>query len=88
MSKKGGRIDIAHHFNNAKRALGEFVALDNAVGKALEKTKESETLIVVTADHSHGSFCYFLIVVNIIHLIMTMFSIYTRRLSKPWQLSV
>ena len=34
-------------------ALHEAVALDRAVGKALELTNEEETLTVVTADHSH-----------------------------------
>lgn len=50
---EAGRIDHAHHAGNAYRALSEVVALSDAVRKALEKTKAKDTLIVVTADHSH-----------------------------------
>lgn len=49
----GGRIDHGHHNNTAKRALHETLAFEDAVKKALELTNSSETLIVVTADHSH-----------------------------------
>ena len=48
----GGRIDHAHHVNNAHLALSETVAFDDAVGVAMEMTGE-DTLMVVTADHSH-----------------------------------
>lgn len=46
------------HESNAKRALGEAVAFDNAIAAALAKAKETDptlehTLIVVTADHDH-----------------------------------
>ncbi|XP_076359342.1 alkaline phosphatase-like [Tachypleus tridentatus] len=50
---EGGRIDHAHHFNNAYRALTDTLALESAVNKALEMTREDDTLIVVTSDHSH-----------------------------------
>lgn len=50
---EGGQIDFGHHTSQAKHALDEFVSFDNAVGKASEKTSENDTLIVVTADHSH-----------------------------------
>ena len=50
---EGGRIDHAHHAVNAARALGDTDALDQAVAAALEMTDPSETLIIVTADHSH-----------------------------------
>ncbi len=50
---EGGRIDHAHHFNNAFRALDDTVALSDAVKLATEKTNRRETLILVTADHSH-----------------------------------
>ncbi len=50
---EGGRIDHAHHGVNAARALGDTVAFDRAVAIALEMTDASETLIIVTADHSH-----------------------------------
>jgi alkaline phosphatase len=50
---EGGRIDHAHHAGNGYRALHETVELSNAVRAAMEMTNASETLIVVTADHSH-----------------------------------
>jgi alkaline phosphatase len=50
---EAGRIDHAHHAGNAFRALTDAVELSNAVRKAVEKTDTRETLIVVTADHSH-----------------------------------
>ncbi|XP_071040594.1 alkaline phosphatase, tissue-nonspecific isozyme [Parasteatoda tepidariorum] len=50
---EGGRIDHAHHFNNAKRALSETVSLADAVQAAVNMTSPKDTLIVVTADHSH-----------------------------------
>lgn len=48
-----GRIDHAHHDNNAKRSLYSVLALEDAVKVAMEMTDERETLIIVTADHSH-----------------------------------
>ncbi|MFM4648793.1 alkaline phosphatase [Aeromonas bivalvium] len=50
---EGGRIDHALHGTNAKRALTDAVALDDAVKTALGKVDLNETLIVVTADHDH-----------------------------------
>ncbi|WP_129793029.1 alkaline phosphatase [Sphingosinicella sp. CPCC 101087] len=50
---EGGRIDHAHHAGNARRALEDTVALDAAVRTALEMTRREDTLILVTADHSH-----------------------------------
>jgi alkaline phosphatase len=50
---EAGRIDHAHHFGNAYRALLDTVALDSAVEAALKAVKLDETLIIVTADHSH-----------------------------------
>ena len=50
---EGGRIDHAHHDNYANLALYETVAFDQAIGKALKMVNVEETLIVVTADHSH-----------------------------------
>ena len=49
----GGRIDHAHHNNNAARALADTVALSDAVQRALDVTSEDDTLVVLTADHSH-----------------------------------
>jgi len=53
---EGGRIDHAHHDGNAFRALRDTVALSDAVRKAVAKVDLNETLIVVTADHSHTFF--------------------------------
>ncbi len=50
---EGGRIDHAHHAGQAGQALSETVAFDNAVRTALEMTNRDDTLIIVTADHSH-----------------------------------
>ena len=50
---EGGKIDLAHHDSVAKNALDDFVVFDNAIGKAKNITSSSETLITVTADHSH-----------------------------------
>ncbi|KAK4318054.1 hypothetical protein Pmani_010929 [Petrolisthes manimaculis] len=48
-----GRIDHAHHHNNGRRALEEIGALDESVQSALNLTSTKDTLIVLTADHSH-----------------------------------
>ena len=50
---EGGRIDHAHHAGNAYRALTETQQLAAAVQAALNKTNPDDTLIIVTADHSH-----------------------------------
>ena len=50
---EGGRIDHGHHFGNAHRALTDAIAFDAAVARALAMTDARNTLIVVTADHSH-----------------------------------
>ena len=50
---EGGRIDHAHHGGNAHRALVDAVAFDEAIRTAVEMTDASETMILVTADHSH-----------------------------------
>lgn len=50
---EGGRIDQAHHLGNAYRALQDAVELSNAVRAAVGKVNLDETLIIVTADHSH-----------------------------------
>jgi alkaline phosphatase len=53
---EGGRIDHAHHWGNAFRALTDTVALSDAVRAAIAKVDLNETLIIVTADHSHTMF--------------------------------
>ncbi|KAL6259664.1 hypothetical protein P5V15_009580 [Pogonomyrmex californicus] len=50
---EGGRIDHAHHYNNAYRALDETLALEEAVEAVMKEVDLTETLLVVTADHSH-----------------------------------
>ncbi len=50
---EAGRIDHAHHNGNAFRALTEAIELSNAVRTALSKVDLKDTLIIVTADHSH-----------------------------------
>jgi alkaline phosphatase len=50
---EGGRIDHGHHANNAYRALTDTIEFANAIDTALRKVNLSETLIIVTADHSH-----------------------------------
>lgn len=50
---EGARIDHANHYGNAYRALDETVAMSDAVRAAVEATSQDDTLILVTADHSH-----------------------------------
>ncbi|MGZ8248032.1 alkaline phosphatase [Methylomagnum sp.] len=50
---EGGRIDHAHHASNAYRALTDTVAMSEAVKTALAMTNTKNTLVMVTADHSH-----------------------------------
>jgi alkaline phosphatase len=50
---EAGRIDHAHHDGNAKRALEDTIAYDEAIKAALEKTNLDDTLVIVTADHAH-----------------------------------
>ncbi|MEK6667479.1 MAG: alkaline phosphatase [Pseudomonadota bacterium] len=54
---EGGRIDHAHHAGNAKRALGETIEFSKAIQQTVDMLKAAgkldDTLIIVTADHSH-----------------------------------
>jgi alkaline phosphatase len=50
---EGGRIDHAHHDGNAYRALTDTIALSEAVATADAMASTDDTLILVTADHSH-----------------------------------
>lgn len=51
---EGGRIDHAHHAGNAHRALEDTLAFDAAVAAALRRVSLDDTLVIVTADHSHA----------------------------------
>ena len=50
---ESGRIDHAHHGGQAGPALEETVEFARAIQYAVENTDPEETLILVTADHSH-----------------------------------
>lgn len=50
---EGGRIDHGHHETRAGYALDEMLEFDAAIETAVRLTDPEETLIVVTADHSH-----------------------------------
>ena len=56
MMVEGGKIDWASHANDAGAAIHDVLALDAAIGVALEFAKKhpKETLIVVTGDHETG----------------------------------
>jgi alkaline phosphatase len=50
---ESGRIDHGHHAANAYRALTDTIEFSNAIRAALQKVDLNDTLIIVTADHSH-----------------------------------
>lgn len=50
---ESGRVDHAHHAGNAYRAFMDAIELASAVKKAQELVSTDDTLILVTADHSH-----------------------------------
>jgi alkaline phosphatase/streptomycin-6-phosphatase len=53
---EGASIDKQDHATNACGQLGETVAFDQAIGVALDYQRtHPDTLVVVTADHSHTS---------------------------------
>ena len=56
MMVEGGMVDYACHGNDAAAAIGEAIALDEAIRVAMEfyKAHPDETLIVITADHETG----------------------------------
>ena len=51
---EGGRIDHGSHANNAYRTMTDAVAFEEAIKAVLAKVDIEETLIIVTADHSHS----------------------------------
>ena len=50
---EAGRIDHGHHAGNAYRALTDMQELDEAIGAAAQIVDLRDTLIIVSADHSH-----------------------------------
>jgi len=50
---EGGRVDHAHHAGNAARALVDTIAVSEAMQAAFDAVNPEETLILLTADHSH-----------------------------------
>ncbi|CAG0886542.1 unnamed protein product [Cyprideis torosa] len=50
---EGARIDMALHWTNSQRSFQDLVAFDEAIKVALRMTKAEDTMILVTADHSH-----------------------------------
>lgn len=56
MMVEGGKIDWACHANDAASTIADTIALDDAVGKAVDFYNEhpEETLILVTGDHETG----------------------------------
>jgi alkaline phosphatase len=56
MMVEGGKIDWACHANDAAAAIKDTLALDEAVGQAMEfaDAHPQDTLIVVTGDHETG----------------------------------
>ncbi|XP_038196956.1 intestinal-type alkaline phosphatase 1-like [Arvicola amphibius] len=50
---EGGRIDQGHHAGTAYLALTDAIMFDSAIESASQLTSEQDTMILVTADHSH-----------------------------------
>ncbi|EAQ96527.1 alkaline phosphatase [Congregibacter litoralis] len=50
---EAGRIDHAHHAGNAANALEDTIELSEAVAAVMRNTNADDTLVMVTADHSH-----------------------------------
>jgi alkaline phosphatase len=53
LTVESGRIDHGHHAGSAYNALTDTIEFSNAVQAAIDSTNPEETLILVTADHSH-----------------------------------
>ncbi|EEC05280.1 alkaline phosphatase, putative, partial [Ixodes scapularis] len=49
----GGRIDHGHHVTRAGLAMEEALEFDRAVEDTVRRLGSEDSLIVVTADHSH-----------------------------------
>ncbi|KAM7541639.1 hypothetical protein Aperf_G00000022339 [Anoplocephala perfoliata] len=51
---EGARIDHAHHDNLGKKALLDMLAFEEAIREGTNMVDLTETLVIVTADHSHS----------------------------------
>ncbi|KAL5111118.1 Alkaline phosphatase tissue-nonspecific isozyme [Taenia crassiceps] len=51
---EGARIDHAHHSNLGKKALLDLLAFEEAIRAGTLMVNLEETLVIVTADHSHS----------------------------------
>lgn len=51
---EGGLIDFAHHRGHAAQALLETVRFSDAVDATLRMIDTSDTLVIVTSDHTHS----------------------------------
>ncbi len=53
LTVESGRIDHGHHAGSAYNALTDTIEFAKAIEEAVKNTDPEETLIIVTADHSH-----------------------------------
>jgi alkaline phosphatase len=53
LTVESGRIDHGHHAGSAYNALTDTIEFAKAIEEAVKNTNPEETLIIVTADHSH-----------------------------------
>jgi alkaline phosphatase len=51
---EGGRVDHANHGGNIYRTVTDAMAYQEAIQYAIDHTSDEDTLIIATADHSHG----------------------------------
>jgi alkaline phosphatase len=51
---EGGRVDHANHGGNIYRTVTDAMAYQEAIQYAVDHTSDEDTLIIATADHSHG----------------------------------
>lgn len=57
MMVEGSQVDWAAHANDAATMINEFLAFDEAVGKAIEfAKKDGNTVVVIAADHGNSGF--------------------------------
>ncbi|XP_070494076.1 alkaline phosphatase-like [Chironomus tepperi] len=49
---EAGKIDLAHHYNNAFRALDDTLQLDESIDAALKMIDLANSLVIVTSDHA------------------------------------